>query len=196
MDSETLPSQSTDPTASNVDDAVSDAPATTGDSTDRLVLMVRDPTSAFVYWDISLARTQEAFTSLGGGKAFLRLIELPTEHLLAEQEVAAERGSASIRLPEADRSYAAELVVTHHYTKVVLARSNPIQSPPTTPRAGAGPVIVSRDEQRRAMELGLALDSRGVEPSAPLPHDIAGAPNAQGSEARLSASGSEQRLAK
>ncbi len=194
MDSETLPSQPTDSTASSVDDAISDAPATSVDSTDRLVLMVRDPTSAFAYWDISVARIQESFASLGGGKALLRLVEVPTEHLLAEQEVAAERGSASIALPEAGRSYAAELVVMHHYTKVVLARSNTIQAPPTTPRTGAGPVIVSRDEQRRALELGLALDSRGVEPP-PAPRDIAEAPTAQGSEARLSASGSEQRLA-
>jgi hypothetical protein len=158
--------------------------------------MVRDPTSAHAYWDISVARTERAFASLGGGKAILRLLAVPSGLLLAEQEVSAEHGSCTVALPEADRSYAAELVISHHYTKVLLARSNPIQAPPSSPRPDAAPAIVAREEQQRALELGLTLESRGAGTSTLPPLKTGGAPIAQGSEARLSASGSEEHLAK
>jgi hypothetical protein len=162
---------------------------------DTLVLMVRDPTGAHAYWEMSVARVNEAIASLGGGKALLQLFGVPSGYLLAEQEVWAERGSYDVALPEADHSYVAELAIFHHYRRVVLARSNVVDAPPNMPRPAAGPVFVSRPEQRRAFELGLTLDSRRGESSAPLPRNAGGASIAQASEAPLSEVGSTRRLA-
>ena len=176
-------------------DDASDAPLPNAYGTDTLVLMVRDPTWAHAYWDIRVARINDAVGSLGGGKAFLRLIGVPTGYLLAEHEVWADKGSYDVPLPEADHSYAAELAIVHDYRKIVLARSNVVQAPPSTPRPAGGPAFVSRPEQRRALGLGLTLESRGGASSVLLPLNIGGASIAQGSEARLLGSGSERRLA-
>jgi hypothetical protein len=157
--------------------------------------MARDPTWAHAYWDISVARINDAVSSLGGGKAFLRLIGVPTGYLLAEHEVWAERGSYDVALPEADRSYAVELAIVHYGRRVVLARSNIIQAPPSMPRPADGSAFVSRPEQRRALELGLTLESSGGESSALLPMNIGRPSITQGSEARLLGFGSERRLA-
>ncbi len=46
---------------------------------DRLVLMVRDPSWAHAYWEVGVARITETSALLGGGKAFLRLVEPSTE---------------------------------------------------------------------------------------------------------------------
>lgn len=135
--------------------------------TDTLVFMARDPTFAQAYWDISDARIKDAVDSLGGGKAILRVVGLPIGQLLAEYEVCARRGSYGVALPEADRSYAAELAIVRHYRKIVLARSKILQAPPNKPRPAVEPVFVSREEQRRALELGLTLERRGEESSAP-----------------------------
>ena len=196
MDTNTLANQSASRRTDSLEpDDASDAPLTNAYGTDTLVIMARDPTWAHAYWDISVARVNDAVATLGGGKAFLRLIGVPTGYLLAEHEVWAERGSYHVALPEADRSYAAELVIFHRYRKIVLARSNVIQAPPSMPRPGAGPAFVSRPEQRRALELGLTLEGRGGESSALLPLNIAIAPGTHGSEARLLRFGSERRLA-
>ncbi len=170
MNSETLVNRSSDRGIKRSEpDAAGSArlPEAYGD--DTLVLMVRDPKGAHAYWEMSVARVNEALASLGGGKAFLQLFGVPSGYLLAEQEVWAERGSYDVALPEADHSYVAELAILDHYRRVVLARSNVVDAPPNMPRRGAGPVFVSRPEQRRAFELGLTLDSRRGESSAPLP---------------------------
>jgi hypothetical protein len=196
MDTITLANQSAGRRTDIVEpDDASDAPLPNAYGTDTLVLMVRDPTWAHAYWDISVARIDDAVVSLGGGEAFLRLIGVPTGYLLAEHEVWAEHGSYDVPLPEADHSYAAELAILHDYRKVVLARSTVVQAPPSTSRPAAGPAFVSRPEQRRALGQGLTLESRSGESSVLLPLNIGGASIAQGSEARLSGSGSEPRLA-
>jgi len=125
---------------------------------DTLELMVRDPTSAHAYWDLSVDRINAAVGPHDRRKAFLRLIGVPTGYLLAEYAVPAERGSQAVALPEADSSYEVELAVTHNYQWVVLARSNVIHAPPTTARVASTPAFVSRAQQLR-----LLAESRGVE---------------------------------
>ena len=175
-------------------DDASGTPLPNACGNDTLVFMVRDPTWAHAYWEICVARINDALASLGGGKAFLRLIGVPTGYLFAEEEVSAARGSRDVALPEADQSYAAELAIVHRYRKVLLARSDVVQAPPSMPRPAAVPAFASRSEQRRALQLGLTLESRGGE-SAALPQlKIGGASIAQGSEARLLRLGSEPRL--
>ncbi|MGO9788654.1 MAG: DUF4912 domain-containing protein [Solirubrobacteraceae bacterium] len=197
MNTETLANQSTGRRADGFepDDAQAQRlPVSYG--TDTLVFMVRDPTSAQAYWDISSARIDDAVGSLGGGKAILRLVGVPTGHLLAEHEVCAKRGSYGVSLPDPDHAYAAELAIVRHYRKVVLARSNLIQAPPSMPRPAAGPVFVSRQEQRRALEQGLTLESRSGKSSALRTVTTGDATITQlspvGSEARLLAFGSER----
>jgi hypothetical protein len=197
VNAETLANQ---PTGRRTDsfepDDASGTPLPNAYGTDTFVFMVRDPTRAHAYWEICVARIKDAVASLGGGKAFLRLIGVPTGYLLAEEEVCAARGSHDVALPEADHSYAAELAIVHRYRKVLLARSDVVQAPPSMPRPAAVPAFASRGEQRRALQLGLTLEGRAGEPSALLQPSIGGASIAQGSEARLLRLGSERRLAR
>ncbi len=196
MKTEALPNQSGGRPADNPEPGDADECLPTSYGTDRLVLMARDPTCAQAYWEISATRIDEARDSLGGGKAILRLLGVPTGHLVAEHEVCAKHGSYGVALPHPDRAYAAEIAIVRNYRKVVLARSNLVQAPPSTPRPAAAPVFVSREEQRHAFEGGLTLESGGGAPS-PLPpfgtrEGAATRPSSVGSEARLSSFGSER----
>jgi hypothetical protein len=127
---------------------------------DRLVLMVRDPTWAQAYWDMSVARIEAAIRSLGRGKALLRLLAMPTGYLLGEHEVPGERGSYGVELREADRSYAVELAIVNHGLRVVIARSNVVRAPRIEPRPEPRPAFVSRADQRHALGHGLTLARR------------------------------------
>jgi len=177
---------------------VSDDPLPSAYGTDWLVLMARDPTWAYAYWDISVARVNSAVGSLGGGKAFLRLIGLPDGLLLAEYEVSAQRGRYDFALPHSDRSYVAELALLHFGRKVILARSEVIYAPASAPAPGSPPTFVSRAQQRRALATRAGLDELPVlspsEWTARL--DVARSlfspvtPLSIGSEARLSPFGS------
>ena len=171
--------------------------------------MVRDPASAHAYWDLSSDRIDVAVGPDYGGRAFLRLIGVPSGYLLAEHAVPAERGSQDVALPEADSSYLVELAVMRDYRWVVLARSNVIHAPPETPRVAATPAFVSGAQQLLALakghdlELGSAGGDRVEAPKerAPQVAQAAGGPagvgaSAQvGSEGRLFRVGSELRLA-
>jgi len=101
---------------------------------DTLELMVRDPTWAHAYWDISVERITAAVGPFGTEEAFLRLIGVPTGHLVAEHAVWAQRGSLGLALPQPDSSYMVELSIMREYRWVTLARSGVIHAPPTLPR--------------------------------------------------------------
>ncbi len=186
-----------------------DAPLPLEYGDDRLELMVRDPTSAHAYWDLSVDRIEAAVGPHDRRRAFLRLIAVPSGYLLAEYAVPAERGSQPLALPEADSSYMVELAVMHKYQWVVLARSNVIHAPPQTPRAGGTPAFVSRAQQLRllAEDHDRELDRAGghllAAPTARARHvaQAAGGPASVGAAAhvgpdtRLLPAGSEHRLA-
>jgi len=171
--------------------------------------MVRDPTSGHAYWDLSNDRISVAVGPDYGGRAFLRLIGVPSGYLLAEHAVPIARGSQDVALPEADSSYMVELAVMRNYQWVVLARSNVIHAPPKTPREAPTPAVVSRAQQPRVRAEGddHELDSVGghlvVAPTERAPHvgRAAGGPASvgaaaqMGSETRLRGVGSELRLA-
>lgn len=130
-----------------------------GYESDTLELMVRDPTSAHAYWDLSVDRINVAVAPHHRQRALLRLIEVPSGHLLAEYAVPAERGSQAVALPRADSPYLVELAVMHNYQWVVLARSNVVHAPPTTARVATTPAFVNRAQQLR-----LLADTRDREP--------------------------------
>lgn len=196
-----------------------DAPLPDAYGSDRLELMVRNPTSAHAYWEIGIDRVKEAGGGPGGRKTFLRLIEVPSGYLLAEHEVSLDRGSHSfgLPLPKSDSSYVVELAIMRDYQWFVLARSNVAHPPPTTPRAATAPAFVTRAEQARALAEGLPLRPVGegfVPPpiglgphagptaggerqvGAPLSAASEAQPRGVGSELRLAHRGSEARLSR
>ena len=183
--------------------SLDDAPLPFGYGSDRLELMVRDPTSAHAYWDVSSDRIIGAVGPHVGGRAFLRLIGVPSGYLLAEYAVPISHGSQDVALPEADSRYMVELAVMRDYQWVVLARSNVIHAPPKTPRV----VIPGQQPRVPAAGVDREFDSgRGDVVGAPAeraPHvgQASGGPawvggSAQmGSEARLVGLASELRFA-
>ena len=128
-----------------------DAPLPLGYSSDRLELLVRDPTSARAYWDLSNDRINVAVRPHVGGRAFLPLMGVPSGYLLAECGVPIARGSQDVALPEAGSSYKVELAVMRDYRSVVLARSRVIHGPPKTPRVATTPAVVSRAQEPRVL---------------------------------------------
>ena len=181
--------------------------------------MVRNPTSAHAYWEISIDRVKEAGGGPGGRKTFLRVIEVPSGYLLAEHEVSPDRGSHSfgLPLPKSDSSYVVELAIMRDYQWFVLARSNVAHPPRSTPRAATAPAFVTRAEQARALAEGLPLRPFGeglVPPpiglglhagptaggerqvGAHLSATSEAQPRGMGSELRLAHRGSEARLAR
>jgi hypothetical protein len=175
-----------------------DAPLPLAYGSDRLELMVRDPAWAHAYWDMSVDRFGDAVGRGGAGRAFLRLIGVPTGYLLGEHAVWAERGSHGFALPEADRSYMVELAVMRDYRWVVFARSNVVRAPPKRPRAAAAPSFVRRPQSLHAVaESGTPrrVGDRGrvVPPRmGPSPH-AAGTAVGQRRAAALESAGSEPR---
>jgi hypothetical protein len=186
-----------------------DAPLPLGYGSDRLELMVRDPTSAHAYWDLSSDRINAAIGPHEGGRAFLRLIGVPSGYLLAEHAVPIARGRHDVALPAADSSYMVELAVMRDYRWVVLARSDIMHAPPKTPRVATTPAVVSRAQPPRVLAAGhdREPDSAGghvvVAPTVRAPQvgragggpAWVGASAHRGSEARLVGVDSEFRLA-
>jgi len=180
-----------------------------GYESDTLELMVRDPTSAHAYWDLSIDRINAVVGPRNRRRAFLRLIGVPSGYLLAEYAVPAERGSQTVALPQADSSYLVELAVMHNYQWVVLARSNVVHAPTTTARVATTPAFVTRAQQLRLLaesrdrEPGGAGGDRSaaptrsaghIEPAADAPVST-GAPVLMASETRPLPAGSELRPA-
>jgi Domain of unknown function (DUF4912) len=163
-----------------------DAPLPPAYGSDTLRLMVRDPRWAHAYWDISIDRFNEAVGRGGGGRAFLRLIGVPTGYVLVEQAVWAAHGSHDFALPEADRSYIVELAIIRDYRWAVLARSNVIHAPPTTPRAPTAPAFAGGVSPR----VGASAQAE----RAAVGRGLLGAPASMGSEVWPRV-GSELRLA-
>jgi len=176
-----------------------DAPLPLAYGSDTLRLMVRDPTRAHAYWDMSIDRFKDAVGRGGGGRAFLRLIGVPTGYVLGEQAVWVAHGSHDFALPEADRSYMVELAVIRDYRWVVFARSNVIHAPPMTSRVPMGPAFVGGAQQpREAVTENLELrptsdrdqvvspDVRASQPAerAAVGRTLLGAPASIGSEVR------------
>ena len=179
--------------------SLDDAPLPFGYGSDRLELMVRDPTSAHAYWDLSSDRIIGAVGPHFGGRAFLRLIGVPSGYLLAEYAVPISHGSQDVALPEADSSYMVELAVMRDYQWVVLARSNVIHAPPKTPRVA----IPAQQPRVPAAGADREFDSRRSDvvgaPAERAPRveqrERVGGSVRMGSEARLVGVDSEFRLA-
>ena len=137
---------------------------------DTLELMVRNPTWAHAYWDMSVERIDAAVGPFGRQEAFLRLIGVPTGHPVDEHVVWARRGSLGLALPQADSSYMVELAILRDdFRWVILARSGVVHAPPTLPSAATA----------AGLALGRASDVRHLL-STRTPGSSHGAPRGRG----------------
>ena len=175
----------------------------------KLVLMVRDPGHAFVYWDLSEEQLRQTSAAVQGGLLCLRLLRAAPLALVSERTVAGASGWIALELPSPDQAYTAQLAFAGEHSSVLLASSNVAHAPPRTPRpAAASPAFVSAVQRRRALRLRLPLSTRSASAApAPrfastriarigaLPRLASGAyPRGGASEAWLFGIGSESRL--
>src|SRR5207302_1119262 len=68
-----------------INEGLGELPAGYGDG--RLVGLVRDPATLYVYWDFSQQQIEQAFTGLGPGRAMLKLWNARGSDLVREAEV-------------------------------------------------------------------------------------------------------------
>jgi hypothetical protein len=150
------PTDEANSTAAPDDSGCTPLPQSYGNN--RLVLMARDPTWAHTYWDIRPARTAGASAALGNrGRLLLRLRDVASGRLVAEQEVHGEYGKKGMPFPCANRRYAAELSMVSDSTDIVLARSNALRAPPDAPSATASVMMIGRSDQSEALTSRLTL---------------------------------------
>jgi hypothetical protein len=90
---------------------------------DRVVLLLREPSLAFAYWEIDPLRIQSAAAS-AATRAELRLIDADDERLVQRLEVAASQGRTYLSGFAQDRSHRVELLLLKDDgSEVVLSRS-------------------------------------------------------------------------
>src|SRR5205823_1208732 len=65
------------PSHGHVNEGLGELPWGYGDG--RLVALVRDPATLFVYWDFSPQQVEQAFAGLGAARAVLKLLDARTE---------------------------------------------------------------------------------------------------------------------
>ncbi len=102
----------------------------------RIVLLLRDPEWAFVYWDINPAKVEELKSRPNFQGFFLRVYEyhgdIPTKANLVDFfdiEVEEEDDSWYINLPQAGSDFRVELYASVLHKEISLALSNPVHSP-------------------------------------------------------------------
>lgn len=92
----------------------------------RIELMLRDPSWAFAYWDISVHDKTEVLKDEGFMELFLRLEECPpNRHGITVMEIPVEINDASwyLNLPATDRTYRVHLVARFSTHEKILATS-------------------------------------------------------------------------
>jgi hypothetical protein len=102
---------------------------------DRIVLLLREPTVAFAYWEIDPARIAGA-RAAGSGRAELRLVDVADGRSVQALEVAPEQGRSYFSDFPPGRGYRAELLwIGAESGEVVLSRSRAVgvdSIPPAT----------------------------------------------------------------
>jgi hypothetical protein len=133
----------------------------------RLVGLVRDPATLFVYWDFSPQQIEQAFAGLGGSRAVIKLVQ-PKEgagEVVREEEVHLDARGWYLRdLPPAVELRIEVWAVGDRGARMLRA-ARPLRLPPSSP-----------SETTAAFYLSLPLDhplpSGGVPPGQP--HDPGG----------------------
>jgi hypothetical protein len=151
------PAAATPPPERPRSDGLGDLPEGYGDG--RLVALVRDPSTLFVYWDLSAQQLEQAFAGLGPARAALRLWN--ARHgggeLVREVEVQLEVRGWYLRDLPAGTELRVELWALGERGARLLRAARPVRLPPGLP-----------SDQLEAFYVRLELDQ-------PLPRDgIAG----------------------
>lgn len=138
-------------------DDLGDLPFGYGDG--RLVALVRDPVTIFVYWDLSTQQVEQAFAGLGPARAVLRLWN--ARHgggeLVRETDVQLETRGWYLRDLPSGSELRVELWAVGERGARLLRAGRPVRLPPAAP-----------SDQLEAFYVRIALDQ-------PLPRDgIAG----------------------
>jgi hypothetical protein len=95
---------------------------------DRVVLLIRNPERAFAYWEISADRLASAGAT--ESVAELRLVDADSGDVVARAPVAAAQGRHYFDVPDASRTYVAELVLCAADAQdKLLSRSSRAASP-------------------------------------------------------------------
>ena len=98
----------------------------------RLVCLVRDPSCAYVYWDLSRAQIDQAFGGLGAARAVLKLWSLKGE-LVREVEVHLEARGWYLRELAPGSELRVELWALGEKGARMLRAARPLRLPPAAP---------------------------------------------------------------
>jgi hypothetical protein len=136
-----------------VNEGLGDLPAWYGDA--RLVALVRDPSTLYVYWDFSPQQVEQAFAGLGAARSVLKLLNSRSNSpdLVIELEVHLETRGWYVRDLPSGVDLRAELWAVGERGVRMLRAARPVRLPPAVP-----------SDQLEAFYLRLQLDQ-------PLPHD-------------------------
>ncbi|TMB05315.1 MAG: DUF4912 domain-containing protein [Deltaproteobacteria bacterium] len=135
----------------------------------RLVVLIRDPQTIYVYWDLSQQQIEQAFGGLGSARASLKLWNVRGNDLIREAEVHLDaRGWYVRELPSA-LELRVELWALGERGARMLRAARPIKLPPAQP----SDVL---DEVYATLPLGSALRGDPVAGGRPLAWKSGAAP--------------------
>jgi hypothetical protein len=135
----------------------------------RLVALIRDPQTIYVYWDLSQQQIEQAFGGLGSARASLKLWNVRGNELIREGEVHLDaRGWYVRELPSA-LELRVELWALGERGARMLRAARPIKLPPAQP----SDVL---DEVYATLPLGSALRGDPVAGGRPLAWKSGAAP--------------------
>ena len=116
-----------------INEGLGELPWAYGDG--RLVSLVRDPTTLFVYWDFSPQQIDQAFAGLGPAKAVVRLWNARNSHgeLVRDSEVHLDARGWYVRDLPAGMELRAELWAVGERGSRLMRAGRPIRLPPAQP---------------------------------------------------------------
>lgn len=121
------------PPARGRDDELGDLPLGYGDG--RLVALVRDPATLFIYWDLSPQQIEQAFSGIGTARAVLKLWN--SRHgggeLVRETDVQLETRGWYVRDLQSGTELRVELWAVGERGARMLRAARPIRLPPSIP---------------------------------------------------------------
>ena len=157
------------PEHGQINEGLGELPAGYGDG--RLVGLVRDPATLFIYWDFAQQQIDQAFAGLGPARAVLRLFHAhsgPNE-LVRETEVHLDARGWYVRDLPAGIELRAEMWAVGERGSRMLRAARPVRLPPGSP-----------SDQLAAFDLRLPLDQplprEGLSAGRPLSYGGAAPP--------------------
>jgi hypothetical protein len=99
----------------------------------RLVCLVRDPSCAYIYWDLSQQQIEQAFGGLGAARAALKLWSTKKGELVREVEVHLEARGWYVRDLVPGSELRVELWALGEHGARLLRAARPLRLPPAVP---------------------------------------------------------------